>query len=506
MLYKKPINIICAHLKGSKGIGYGGKLPWPTLKEDMKFFRSVTTKTKDPNKINAVIMGRRTWNSLPTGLPLSGRYNMVLSASTDTRFATLRQMILTNRPALQYFSIVHSLEKALDVLMDMDNIESIFIIGGSSVYEEALKIRSVNRVFLTEIDDGTEYPYDTVFPKLPPWFKLVDKVQSTNMEFLTYENMLDLNSEEYQYLDCMQRILSNGERVNDRTGVGTLSLFDENFQFTIHTINPEEEDQKKLLYRIPALTTKNLYFAGIIWELIWFLRGDTDANWLKERNVRIWDGHTSKEYLASMGLPYKEGQLGPGYGHQWISWGKRSNLEGKPYGTSTDDSDKKGINQIQGVIDHLRKSPQSRRAVISAWNVSDLDKMALVPCHILYMFKVSDHGAKRQKLNCKMVLRSNDMFLGAPFNILSCSILTILISRALNMLPGSVAISICDAHVYSNHVDQVRLQLERTPYRFPTMRIGKDIGDWTNMTELVFDDFEFTEYHKWPAIKAPMAI
>ena len=487
-------NLISAYSKYNRGIGFRNKLPWPHIREDMNIFNKITSFVKNPKKKNAVIMGRKTWDSLPKK-PLPNRINIILTNSTN------------NYSQFPNTLTSCSLDNALNVtnsIMFKNIIEDVFIIGGQKVYEDAIKHPNCNKVYITEIPG--HYEADTFFPKMPGWIKLVEKEEiysekiKDNILFKTYKNMSDPNSLELQYLNSMKRILEEGEFINDRTGVGTLSVFDENMRFTIETLNPNETDQTKLQYRVPALTTKSLYMSGIVWELIWFLKGNTDAKWLQDKKVHIWDGNTSREYLDNYGFKdYPEGELGPGYGHQWVNWGGTHPIIGN------NNNKIEGINQIKRIINLLREKPATRRAVLSAWNVSDLDKMALVPCHMMYIFKISDHNKEKKKLNCKVIIRSNDMFLGNPFNIMSTTILTILMSRVLNMLPGTIAISISDAHIYKNHIEQTKQQLERVPLKFPILEINKSLESYEDMCKLVYDDFKMKEYYHWPKIKAEMA-
>ena len=478
----KSFSIIVAHTKKSFGIGYNNKLPWKHIKEDMQRFARITSTASDPCKQNAVIMGRNTWESLPeNSKPLPNRKNFIISKSLNI-----------NNSKTKTFPC---LDTALSYSYDNPYIENSFVIGGEMVYNDAIKRRDLDQIHSTVID--RECKADTYFPPIPKYMYKINTENSiinNDVTFETYQNVSDPGSEEQLYLDCMRRILEEGEYIKDRTGVGTISLFDENFKFSINTINPDEIDQTKLKYRVPILTTKNLYLKGVLWELIWFLNGNTDSKWLSERDVHIWDGHTSAEYLKTRGLDYEEGELGPGYGHQWVNWGGDWNNKTG------------GINQIQNIIQILKNNPESRRAILSAWNVGDLEKMALPPCHVMYIFKVSDHDKEKKTLNCKVILRSNDMFLGNPFNIMSTVTLTILLSRVLNMLPGKIAISIGDAHIYENHTEQVKKQLERVPLKFPLMSLNKEINSYDDMTNLTADDFTLNEYYKWPGIKAPMAI
>lgn len=475
---KRSFNIIVAHTK-NLGIGYNNKLPWNQIKEDMAHFKEITTRTVDTSKQNSVIMGRKTWDSIPEKYkPLPNRHNLIVSNTININNA--------------YAKTFTDLDSALNYSYKNPEIEKTFVIGGGNVYKQAINRMDLDKIITTVVN--TDYNCDTYFPNYPQWIVKKNSVKINDlMSIDTYENVADLESDEKSYLDCMKYILDNGEMIKDRTGVGVLSVFDKNLRFTINTINPDEKDQTKLKYRVPIMTTKNLYLKGVFWELIWFLQGNTDANWLKERDVHIWDGNTTKEFLKKRGLDYEEGQLGPGYGHQWVNWGG-------DWKTKTG-----GINQIKNIIDLLRDDPTSRRAVLSAWNVSDLNKMALPPCHIMYIFKVSDHNQKK-KLNCKVTIRSNDMFLGNPFNIMSTALLTIFLSRSLNMLPGDISISITDAHIYLNHVEQTKKQLSRIPLKSPILEINKNINNFDDIVNLTYDNIILSEYYKWPAIKAEMAI
>ena len=473
-------DIIVAHTQ-NRGIGLNNGLPWNSLKKDMKHFRETTTNTTNPDKRNCVIMGRNTWESIPEKYrPLSKRLNIIISSTLNINTDNTRTFASLNN-ALHY------------VYFDEIYIERVFVIGGSQLYEEAIKRMDLGKVIATLVKK--DYEVDRYFPKYPRWVvKTETNEVDEQMDICIYENVSDPNSQEKGYLDCMQRILDTGEQIKDRTGVGTLSVFDENLKFTIKTINPDEPDAKKLKYQVPIMTTKTLYLKGVFWELIWFLQGNTDANWLKDKNVHIWDGNTTKEFLASRGLPYEEGQLGPGYGHQWVNWGGQIGEENKT-----------GINQIKNIIETLRTNPASRRIVLSAWNVGDLNKMALPPCHMMYIFKVSNHDRPKPTLNCKVILRSNDMFLGNPFNIMSTALLTIFISRAVNMLPGDISLAISDAHIYLNHIEQTKKQLSRVPLRAPVLSINRDISEYEDMLNVDYNDVELINYHKWPGIKAKMA-
>ncbi|HPT13968.1 MAG TPA: thymidylate synthase [Bacteroidales bacterium] len=262
-----------------------------------------------------------------------------------------------------------------------------------------------------------------------------------------------------QYHDLLRHVLENGVKKSDRTGTGTISVFGYQMRFN-------------LADGFPALTTKKLHLRSIIHELLWFLQGDTNIRYLHENNVTIWD-----EWADA------DGNLGPVYGHQWRKW--QSN-------------DGKIIDQISQVVDMIRKNPDSRRLIVSAWNVGDIQKMALPPCHLLFQFYVADG-----KLSCQLYQRSADIFIGVPFNIASYSLLTMMVAQVTGLVPGEFVHTFGDAHIYLNHLEQAKLQLTREPKPLPVMKINPEI---TNIFNFRFEDFELTGYDAHPHIKAPVAV
>jgi thymidylate synthase len=308
------------------------------------------------------------------------------------------------------------------------------------------------------------------------------------------------------YLSLLKNTLENGEDKETRNG----KVYS-NFGHMIHFDN--------IYDKFPLITTKKMFFRGVVEELLWFLRGSTNANELKEKNIHIWDGNSSREYLDSMGLTnYVEGELGPVYGWQWRNFGKEYEL-GKDeiigneydYGKEYDllregDKGRKGKDQIKYVIEELLKN-NSRRAVLSAWNPVDLEKMALPPCHILYIFNNTNSG-----LCCHMTLRSSDLFLGLPFNIASTALLTQIIAHLLHINVSEICLSICDAHIYEEHFEQVKKQVALEPYELPKLIIKKEapllacsIDDKMRWIEsLVYEDFELTNYKSHASLKAVM--
>ncbi len=261
------------------------------------------------------------------------------------------------------------------------------------------------------------------------------------------------------YLDLMQHVLDHGTRKSDRTGTGTLSIFGAQLRFD-------------LAAGFPLLTTKKVHLKSIIHELLWFLKGDTNTRYLKENGVTIWD-----EWADA------NGDLGPVYGHQWRSW---------PC------ADGSHIDQISDVLAQIRNNPDSRRMIVSAWNVSDLGRMKLMPCHAFFQFYVADG-----KLSCQLYQRSADFFLGVPFNIASYALLTIMIAQVCDLQPGDFVHTFGDTHLYLNHLEQTREQLSRTPRALPLMRINPAVK---NLFDFKYEDFTLGGYDPHPAIKAPVAI
>ena len=268
-----------------------------------------------------------------------------------------------------------------------------------------------------------------------------------------------MNREEQQYLDLLREVLERGTRKADRTGTGTLSVFGRQLRFSL-------EDA------FPLLTTKKLHVKSIIYELIWFLRGETNVRWLQERGVTIWD-----EWADA------KGELGPVYGYQWRHWRAPDGRE---------------IDQISQVVKSLKEKPDSRRHIVSAWNPADVDRMALPPCHALFQFYVA-----QGRLSCQMYQRSADLFLGVPFNIASYAALTLMVAQVSGLAPGEFILTLGDAHLYLNHLEQAREQLAREPRAFPRLRLNPAVKD---LFEFRYEDFALEGYDAHPSIKAPIAV
>ena len=261
------------------------------------------------------------------------------------------------------------------------------------------------------------------------------------------------------YLNLVEKIINEGFDREDRTGTGTRSIFGEQLRFDLEN-------------SFPLLTTKKVHLKSIIYELLWFIKGDTNIKFLKDNKVTIWDEWADEE-----------GELGPVYGSQWRSWPTH---------------DGKKIDQLTKVVESIKNNPNSRRHVVSAWNVSLIDEMALPPCHILFQFYVANG-----KISCQLYQRSADVFLGVPFNIASYALLTMMIAQVCNLKPKEFILTLGDAHLYRNHIDQAKLQLEREPKKLPVLEINKDIKD---LFDFSYSDFKIKEYDPHPAISAPIAV
>ena len=262
-----------------------------------------------------------------------------------------------------------------------------------------------------------------------------------------------------QYLDILGRILKDGVRKGDRTGTGTLSLFGTQSRYDLRD-------------GFPLLTTKKLHLKSIIHELLWFLKGDTNIGYLQENGVRIWNEWADEN-----------GDLGPVYGHQWRSW---------------PDYNGRTIDQIRNVVEQIKRSPDSRRMIVSAWNVAEVDKMALPPCHTMFQFYVAEG-----RLSLQLYQRSADFFLGVPFNIASYALLLQMVAQVTGLEPGEFVHTTGDTHLYLNHIEQARLQLTRTPRRLPLMRINPEVHD---ISDFHYDDFRLEGYDPWDHIKAEVSV
>lgn len=459
------------------------------LSSDLKMFQQITS-LKFNIKPSAIIMGYNTWGSI--GKPLEGRTNIVISQNHIDEFI--------DKPVLCYQSLdecFRNIESSLD-------IGKIFIIGGQKLFEEVVlnHKEKIDIIYHTQIIDNIESHYhpNIIRSHIPlinymmeGFIKGIDskqkeeegKIYDFKKEMYVtkmisyheniYQNKINVNEEELQYLDLLKKILKDGSRKESRNSV-VYSLFGNQMRF----------DLRK---GFPMLTTKKMPWKTILRELIWFINGSTDNKLLQEKNVHIWDGNSTKEFLATRGLDhYEEGDLGPIYGFQWRHFGAE-------YENHKTDYTDKGIDQLKNIIDEIKKNPGSRRLIMSAWNPNDLEKMALPPCHVMVQFNIDG-----EYIDAQLYQRSGDMFLGVPFNITSYSFLLSIIGTITGYIPRYFVHTLGDCHIYENHIEAVTKQLKRVPTFFPTVTINKDI----DIEELKETDFTINDYEYYPTIKAEM--
>lgn len=467
MRLPKNINLIVACQKSDWGIAMNGSIPWHSSK-DLTHFREITSKVKNSNLQNAVIMGRKTFDTI--GRPLPGRLNYVISRNIN-----LQSNIMVR--------FMPSLSEALQESTSNPLVESVFVIGGEDIYNQTLKDwnRYIEKTFLTLID--THHHCDQFLNK-----ELIEQLhypiggqvrhETSGIE-LTFKELKRRNIGEEQYLDLLRRIITEGELRPNRTGVDTLSIFGERLVFDISD-------------RIPFLTTKRLAWKTMLRELLWFVNGDTNNKHLQEKNVHIWDGNGSRDYLDSIGLTTRqEGDLGPVYGFQWRHFGA-------DYIDCNTDYTGQGIDQLAQIVKQLQTDRQSRRIILSAWNPSVQGEMALPPCHVLAQWYVSG-----EYLDCQMYQRSCDVALGVPFNIASYSVLTYMLAHLSGLQPGRYIQVMGDAHVYTNHIDAVKEQLTRTPFIFPRLKIIRNVD---NIDDFHEEDFCLENYKCYESIKMDMVV
>lgn len=449
--------IVVAH-NSRRGIGCNNALPW-SCPEDMAFFKKLT---QDSAVYNAVVMGSNTWRSIG-GRPLPGRLNVVLS--TKLRRDDLPDGVM----------LFDSVKKCVRDLLTM-GLDNVYIIGGASVYSQFMKLSVVSTIHANEILHSYTL-CNTHLDEIPSDFRLVNQRSSKDVVYRTYQRPQNL--EEMSYLRLVGDILREGEHRGDRTGTGTISMFGKTMRFSLRG------------NRIPMLTTKKVFWAGVAKELLWFISGSTDANKLAEQGVNIWKENGSREFLDNMGFhDRKEGDLGPVYGFQWRHFGA-------DYVDCNTDYRGKGFDQLRDCIDKIKNDPTSRRIIMSAWNPPDLGAMNLAPCHMMCQFYVSD-----TELSCQMYQRSCDVGLGVPFNIASYALLTHMVAHCCGLRAKELVYVMGDAHIYKNHVEHLCKQLAREPLEFPTVRLTESVRD---IDDFRFGDIELLNYYHHKAIRMPFS-
>jgi thymidylate synthase len=450
------MNIIFS-IDSEGGYSKNNALPWAS-KEDMKHF-------KDKTIHQVVIMGRKTWESLPKK-PLPDRINIVLSTTLTSESNAI---------------VCKNLNLALQVCRTVFPSKLIFIIGGKDLILETLIYHQFTSFYLTVFHGS--YACDQSIPIERERFQVVNQSEIPNA--IIYELKANFyNEHDITYNKLLTDILKKGEKRIDRTGTGTLSKFSYQYRFDISK-------------SVPLLTTKKMAWKTCIKELLWFLNGDTDVQKLRAANVHIWDGNTNREFLDKIGLYYyDEWDMGPGYGFQWRHFGAI-------YKGSKINHDGYGVDQLNKIVEQLKNEPFSRRIILSAWNPVDIHKMALPPCHVMCQFYVSERDGKKL-LSCHMFQRSQDVFLGAPFNIFSYCVLTYILAKKTGMKPHELIISTGDTHIYLDHIEQVKEQLSRIPYPSPKLEIDDSIinKDWKDIS---ISDFKLSDYQCNPPILALMS-
>lgn len=519
----KKIGIAC--LNYNNAIGLSNKLIY-RIPSELKFFKKTTINSH--NNSNLIVMGRKTFESLNKS-PLQNRMNYVISTQSD-----ILNKEYKNIDNLLFFN---SIDKCLEY-SKTHTFNNMFICGGTSIYKYFIDNNLLDYLLITKINKPCLDLGDVFFPDFTDKFKLIDTeshINKSGTQILTNDKHLfdySINTyinltrftnnekykifyhkknnhkynplinnlimpehqavsystiansqynSEYNYLNQLRNVLENG-KIRETRNSKTLSIFGINMDFDISKT-------------IPLLTTKKIYWKGIINELLWFLKGQTNNKYLQDNKVYIWNGNSSREFLDSRNLEHlKEGDCGPIYGFQWRHFNAK-------YVDCNSDYTSKGIDQFQNVINTINTDPMSRRMIISAWNPCQLDEMCLPPCHVLYQFYVSINSDGDKCLSCSMYQRSGDMFLGVPFNIASTATLTYIIANITNCKPDKITIKIGDAHIYESHIDAVNKQLSREPTYFPTLEIKNKSK---NIEDYIVDDFIINDYNCQSAIKAPM--
>ena len=499
----RKIGLVC--LTPNNAIGFRNKLIY-NIPSELNHFKKTTTAVKYKKIPNLLVMGRKTFDSINCK-PLPNRVNCVISSN----YKQFQNQYTYNN--LKFFP-------SIDTFLDYTNkfhhsYNNLYVCGGKSIYEYFINKNLFDSLIVTQITDSNNSIGDTFFPPFDDKYSCVktetfnDKpatlVSTNKKQFIdysintyipTYKNVnrnttsvnrnttsvIDTSLQEYNYLDALKDVLNTGTMRKSRNS-NTISKFGINMSFDISK-------------NIPLLTTKNVYWKGVIHELLWFINANTNAKDLSKNKVKIWDGNSTREFLDKRGLNhYEEGDCGPIYGFQW----RHFNAE---YSSYDNNYSGKGVDQLQQIIDLINNDPSSRRMIMSAWNPCQLDEMCLPPCHVLYQFYVDIDSDGKKYLSCSMYQRSGDMFLGIPFNIASTSALTYLIAHHTGCIPKNINITVGDAHIYEEHIQAVNTQLERSPTTPPNLRIT--CKPKVNINDYTINDFELENYNPASPIKAPM--
>jgi dihydrofolate reductase/thymidylate synthase len=496
-LQKINVNLIVA-IDSKYGIGKNNKIPWE-IKEDYWFFQDNTKKKYLNNSKNIVIYGKNTWKSLSENCRgLQDRINLIISSTmTDEELSNENT---SHCEAFIYKTINNAFEDIYNQKFGL--IGKVFICGGKNIYEECIKANIIDEVYLTHIhydyNCTTSINHDVFHNFINKFvvsrkytFNLEDKILNTNINVsfskLTISKENSDNVEETNYLDLLYKILTKGHYRKTRNEY-TYSTFGNTLEFDLNK-------------GFPLLTTKKVFFNGVVEELLWFLRGDTNSKNLVKNGVKIWEPNTSREFLDSMKFyNYEEGDIGPMYGFQWRNF----NAE---YKGMNENYSGQGYDQLKYCIELIKKDPYSRRILMTSYNPEQVGQGVLYPCHgISVIFNIEDGN----KLSCMMTQRSVDMFLGAPFNIASYALLIHMICEVINNDPnytgnklkvGRLIMSFADTHIYRTHYSECVRQILREPIQFPQILFKNKVTKIDNFTK---DDFEIVNYNHYPTISAKM--
>jgi dihydrofolate reductase / thymidylate synthase len=526
--FSKTLNLVVGYTFNKQGIGKDGKLPWH-IPEDMEHFKYITTPD-NPTNYSIVIMGRKTWDSIPEKFkPLENRYNIILSndenyktyqtekynsyinsykttnTKTGIKFTTWDKLFND-----EYMQIENELYQL--TLNNPDYIPSIikkafnyYIIGGETLYKKAIESNYNLIIHATEIytQASNSIVCDTFFPKIEnkvintvsPFYKSIKMHNNSTIwyRFITSSRITNsicykpppFYTTENDYLNLMNNILETGQFNNDRTGVGTLSIFGSMLKYDLRDT-------------FPISTTKRIFFRAIFEELMLYLSGKTDNSILQDKGIHVWDGNTSREFLDKRGLTnYPTGDMGQTYGFNMRHYG----------GTYTDCKTEYppgyGYDQLANVINLIKNDPYSRRIIIDLWDPASIDKAALPSCLCKYQFNVN---VEKKELNLAIYLRSSDYFLANNWNTCTGALFVHMLCNldGIDLVPGELTVFIADAHIYKSHIEQVKQNLERSPYPYPKLIIqGEKKKD---ILEYKFEDVELIGYKAHPNIKAEMAV
>jgi thymidylate synthase len=513
--------VACVAFQNSKfSLGKNNDLQFH-LKDDMLMFKNLTSvvckspATPGQGPIgalslssvdkNVVVMGRQTWFSIPSRhRPLVGRLNLVLTNDSHLHrispYPNKLELALRGNKAFTKDMYFLNFSQFIDFYARTNS--NVYVIGGGQIYNMFMQNHAIKPsvLYLTHVLDWIPTPDatpDTYMECMSDDYSLVsysnkiyDKKSNVHYRYLAYK-LNETVGEEHKYLNLCSKVLMTGNERIDRTQTGTISIFGDQLHFDISKC-------------VPLLTTKRVPWKHCIQELLWFLRGDTDAKILQRQGVKIWDKNTSRDFLDARGLEhFDEGILGAGYGWQMRFFGAKYSQAFSDT-SFIDRAQIGGVDQLELIIDALKTDPFSRRIMMCYWNPPDFDKTALLPCHFSCQFYVRQEGNEKF-LDCHFTMRSNDLFLGNPFNIFSYTTLTYIIAMKCDMKPGRLVYSGGDIHIYKNHIEQVKQQLTRTPRPFPMLKLNESIK-YKDFDNISIDDFEVIGYFPHNTIKANMAV